>query len=134
MCTERKCYCDSGKPFKQCCEPLLLGLRDAGSPLELMRSRFTAYKKHNDSYLERTAKLKALEQWRKHAKKAEKKWVEWRKLVIVDSPKVGLRASKGVVEFKAYYLEGVQECCLHERSRFQKIANKWYYVAGTVKY
>ena len=37
------CPCCSGKPFAECCEPVIAGARKATSAEELMRSRYSAY-------------------------------------------------------------------------------------------
>lgn len=37
------CCCGSNLAFSLCCQPLLVGLRDAATPEQLMRSRFSAY-------------------------------------------------------------------------------------------
>lgn len=38
-----RCYCCSSKPFKECCEPFITGVKYPNSAEQLMRSRFSAY-------------------------------------------------------------------------------------------
>ena len=40
------CPCGSGKEYGECCEPIIKGTALAQSPEALMRSRYTAYAKH----------------------------------------------------------------------------------------
>jgi SEC-C motif-containing protein len=45
------CPCGSGRPFEQCCEPVLLGKRSPATAEELMRARFTAHVIHDFKFL-----------------------------------------------------------------------------------
>lgn len=124
------CYCDSGLDKEVCCEPLLQGVAYATTPLALMRSRYSAFVTHNQDYLAATVKLAALKAWRRIK---DDEWLEYAKLVVLDYTKVSNKHTKGFVEFKAYYQYGSELKSLHERSQFQKIAGKWYYVKGKIK-
>jgi SEC-C motif-containing protein len=58
------------------------------------------------------------------------KTTNWQSLSIVDS---GQEHDSAFVEFIARYLESTGEAGVHhERSRFQRIDGRWYYVDGTV--
>jgi SEC-C motif-containing protein len=46
------CPCGSGKPYSDCCEPLISGAQVAESPEALMRSRYTAFATQQVGYLE----------------------------------------------------------------------------------
>ncbi|MEE0875740.1 MAG: YchJ family metal-binding protein, partial [Fibrobacteraceae bacterium] len=49
--SEELCPCGSGKSYAECCEGIIKGARLAASPEELMRSRYTAYAKHEIRWL-----------------------------------------------------------------------------------
>ncbi|HVX54620.1 YchJ family protein, partial [Nocardioides sp.] len=48
------CPCGSGLAYDACCGPLHRGARQAGSALELMRSRYAAYALGKADYVFRT--------------------------------------------------------------------------------
>jgi SEC-C motif-containing protein len=66
--------------------------------------------------------------------KAEiKKWaqsVQWMGLTIIDTENGQIHDSKGMVEFKALYMENGQVQAIHEKSLFRKEKGMWYYVSG----
>jgi len=123
------CLCDSGKPFKQCCECFLNGSAVAATPKQLMRSRYAAYALGNyGEYLMAT--------WLPEASKGltvaslSEKSHEWVKLEILHAKQKG---NKGIVEFNAYYKgddDSLNVLC--EKSSFQRIDGRWYYVEGEV--
>ncbi len=124
------CLCDSNKPFNQCCEPLLTGSKVAKTAKQLMRSRYTAYALggHGEYLIatwlpESTNGLSA-------ASLSEKEQ-DWLKLEILNSQQKG---NIGRVEFNAYYKdENAGLNVLHEKSTFQRIGGRWYYVKGEVE-
>jgi SEC-C motif-containing protein len=120
----KNCYCNSEKPFSNCCEPYLKGSIKPETAEALMRSRYSAYCLKNADYLIATTHIST----RKHHNKkdilvfaTENHWV---KLEIV-------KATENVVEFKAYYLDSsLQPHAHHEKSTFKKEGEQWYYVDG----
>ena len=94
-----------------------------------MRSRFTAYALRNAAYL--------LDTWdatvRPGAIDFSREKIDWHRLEIVATKKGGIKDSKGVVEFKAFYRENGEEHVLHEVSRFTKINGRWFYLNGVMK-
>jgi SEC-C motif-containing protein len=120
----KTCYCNSDKPFENCCEPFLNKLTFPETPEQLMRSRYTAYALHNADYLIATTHISE----RKYYSKSEilqwSKSNSWLKLEVVD-------AHDAIVEFKAYYLdEKLQANVHHERSTFKQENAVWFYVDG----
>ena len=122
------CYCGSGKSFEKCCAPFISKTKVAQTPEELMRSRYSAYVLGNGSYLVETATqegrfeedIPLIEEFAKN--------VKWLKLEVLHTEQNG---NKGIVEFKAYYLENDEIILLHERSRFVQNDGKWEYEKGT---
>jgi SEC-C motif-containing protein len=121
------CICGSNKNFEECCEAVILGKRDAVSPEELMRSRYTAYVLGNGAYL-----VKSSIKQNRHEEDIDlieefSKNVKWLKLEVLH---VSQQELKGEVEFKAYYLENSDIVLLHERSEFEKHDGVWEYASG----
>ncbi len=119
-----KCPCSSGKSYKECCEPLHSGKKNAPSAEALMRSRFAAFALPNGAYLMETT----LPEKRKyHSQKELQEWGEsntWTNLEIITS-------SGNKVEFKAFYIDKNGNSQLHhELSVFEKSGENWYYVSG----
>ncbi len=124
------CLCDSGKPFKKCCERFLNKSAVVATPKQLMRSRYTAYALGNyGEYLMAT--------WLPESSKGHtidslsEKNNEWVKLEILSSQQ---KADEGKIEFNAYYkVDDGSLNILHEKSIFQRIDGRWYYVEGDVE-
>ncbi len=122
-----KCPCGSEKEYQACCGAIHNGLRQAESPLELMKSRYSAYALGNGRYLVDTAvpenRYEAdVELIEEHAKQTQ-----WLSLQIVDASEEN---DSGMVEFKAFYDENGTVKMLHERSRFVKLDGRWFYADG----
>lgn len=120
----KTCYCNSDKPFENCCEPFLNNLIFPETPEQLMRSRYTAYAFHNADYLIATTHISE----RKYYSKSEiLQWSKsntWLKLEVIN-------AHDTIVEFKAYYLDvKLQAKVHHERSTFKQEDAVWFYVDG----
>jgi SEC-C motif-containing protein len=125
----KDCLCGSGQGYSQCC-----GLYHSGNSLPataeaLMRSRFTAYALRNAEYLCATWDSGKCPDNIDFSRET----AVWQRLEIVDTKKGGPQDDKGVVEFKAYYLQDDEECVLHEVSRFIKKEGRWFYLDGVIK-
>lgn len=128
------CPCCSGEIFAKCCKEIVAGNKIAETPLALMRSRYTAHACKNMPHIIRTMRGKALKLF--DEEKTHEEWFEqsvWQKLEIIDAPEVNKHSKEGIVEFKAYSVFKGVEQVLHERSKFMKLNNQWYYVAGQNK-
>ncbi len=55
----------------------------------------------------------------------------WDGLEIIAS-QGGPEDETGMVEFKAWFLEGDKRHCLHERSRFGRYQGRWVYTEGEI--
>ncbi len=125
---KESCLCGSNVPYSSCCQPLHLYSKKPDTATCLMRSRFTAYAMQNSSYL--------LETWveAKRPKNIDfsKEKSEWTKLEIVKTKKGEIKDSKGLVEFKAFYVIDNEEYVMKEISRFQKKSGQWLYLDGLV--
>ena len=129
MSTQTHCLCGSGIEYAHCCEPFHSGAISAPTAEALMRSRFTAFAMHNTSYLLKT--------WEVSKRPADidfsKDVAEWQRLEIINTKKGGAKDSKGLVEFKAFYLLDGEEHVMNEISRFRRLGRQWLYLDGAVK-
>ena len=121
------CPCGSGLDYAACCAPLHDGQRSAQSPLELMRSRYSAYALGKGRYLVDTTLAEKRHEEDAALIEEHARHTRWLKLEIIAS---GEEGDTGMVEFKAYYTEGGSIGVLHERSRFLRVGGLWYYADG----
>ena len=117
MNTRTLCLCGSGIEYHHCCRPFHSGEKIPATAEALMRSRYTAHALHNAAYLQET--------WdaTKRPEKIDfsKEKINWLRLEITDTKKGGVKDSKGVVVFKAFYMQDGEEHVMNEISRFTKI-------------
>src|SRR4051812_11236618 len=121
------CPCCSGIKYEQCCRPWHQG-RAAPTALALMRSRYTAYALGNIDYIIATTHPRHAEICRpleERKKEIEQfcKGTLFRKLEI-------LEVSETAVTFRATLSEGGKVFFLSERSAFEKVNGRWYYLSG----
>src|SRR5689334_16930629 len=105
----RACPCGSPS-YDGCCGPLLRGERQAQSPEQLMRSRYSAYALGDTDHVWRT--------WHPRTRPERvtpDPALEWTGLEV-------LEADGDIVEFRAHHTGGT----LHERSRFEQRAGRWF--------
>lgn len=127
--TQTNCLCGSGLNYADCCGLYHSHSKTPATAEALMRSRFTAYAMHNEQYLRET--------WvadkRPDTIDFSNEQAQWTRLEVVSVKKGGIKDSKGLVEFKAYYLQDGNEHVMNELSRFKKDTGKWLYLDGLVK-
>lgn len=122
------CACGSKKSYKTCCKPIHKDISKALLPVDLMKSRYTAYTLGAIDYLMEshhtatrpTADKKEILDWAQS--------VTWLKLEIVAAPEV--IGSEGFVTFKAFFLEDGKQQVIFEKSRFVKENHHWTYIDG----
>ena len=118
------CPC-GGNAYAQCCGRFLDGGESAASAEQLMRSRYTAYTRHDEAYIART--------WAPTtrppaAAAAPPDPARWLGLEIRASSAAGDTAT---VEFVARYKIGGRAHRLHEISRFVRQNGEWFYLDGS---
>ena len=127
------CPCGSKSYYIDCCEVYLQNKAIAPTAEALMRSRYSAYCKGDIDYLIQT-------QYPKKCKKTDRQMLlktitntKWIGLTILKTQNGGVNDRRGIVEFVAQY-RGLQLTDkvyqLHERSRFIKEDNIWFYQDG----
>jgi SEC-C motif-containing protein len=119
------CPCQSGRPYSQCCGPLLSGECAAPTAEALMRSRYTAFAVRDVVHL--------LRSWHPLTRPAAidpDTIPEWHGLRIMRTEEGREGDSKGVVEFEATFSAGQGRGLLREASRFVREDGQWFYVDG----
>lgn len=99
-----------------------------------MRSRYTAYAKHEIDYIIRTCvhrgkddiDYKSTNDWSKQSK--------WLGLKIISAEKGGLTDAEGIVEFEASYEKDGLKDIHHETAKFKKdsTSGEWLYEEGRI--
>ncbi|WP_216329606.1 YchJ family protein [Deinococcus aestuarii] len=115
----KPCPCGSGRSYGACCGPLHRGEREAATPEELMRSRYSAYALRDTAYVRRT--------WHPGTCPPD--------LDLDDDEAryLGLtvqRAEGDEVTFTATLRVGGRTHRLRERSTFARLEGRWVYVDG----
>jgi len=116
------CPCDSGTPYKQCCQPLHDGVA-ATTAEALMRSRYSAYALEIGAYL--------LSTWHPSTRPQplDLQKAHWLGLTVKQH---STSEDTATVEFVARYKVQGKAHRLHERSRFVRQEGRWFYVDGDV--
>ncbi len=125
---KNNCYCDSSKPYVDCCQPLIEGEADAETPEALMRSRYTAFCLKNLEYVQETTDPQTRYKMDQASTKAWMDNSEFLKLEVLSASSEG---NKGTVEFKATFkMEGQEPEVHHEYSKFRRQGGIWYFRDG----
>ncbi|MBL0456683.1 YchJ family protein [Aeromonas enteropelogenes] len=120
------CPCGSTLSLDVCCGVLHHGA-PADTPEQLMRSRYSAFVLGLGEYL--------VHSWHPDylngltATELSQTDTRWDGLEILAS-QGGPDDETEMVEFKAWFLEGDERYCLHERSRFVRYQGRWVYTDG----
>lgn len=115
------CPCQSGLDYHTCCQPLHLG-QPASSPEALMRSRFSAFARHDSDYISRS--------WHPSQRPASltlDNGEHWIALTVIAS---GADGDSGWVHFQATSQDAGGLSVLEEKSRFVRENGHWYYLDG----
>ncbi|QUJ68409.1 SEC-C domain-containing protein [Photobacterium sp. GJ3] len=125
------CPCGSRKPLETCCAPVHLNPSAASHPEQLMRARYSAHVLGLVDFVVNTYHP-SCEAGQYRDAIAESIHSEWLGLEVLGSSLAS--NTEGYVEFKAFYREQGEECCLHENSRFlrETVGNQlqWFYIDG----
>jgi SEC-C motif-containing protein len=97
-----------------------------------MRSRYTAYVRGEIDYLVETHAATTRRGLDRAAIAAWSRDTEWLGLEIVDTARGGEADEEGIVEFIARGRTRGAAFAQRERSRFQRVDGRWYYIDGEV--
>jgi SEC-C motif domain protein len=133
------CPCCSGNPYSDCCEPRLNGTLPAPTAEALMRSRYTAFTRGNIDYLIATLHPKSRRPDDKRRHRQTINQTQWIRLTVLKTQKGQASDKTGIVEFVAEFRDtqvmgfaAAEVKQLHERSRFVREQDQWFYVDGDV--
>jgi len=121
------CPCSSGKAYDACCKPFHEG-RLPDSPLQLMRSRYSAYALDLPDYIIETTHPDHpqfsgdLDVWRQDIRRFSEA-TRFERLEIIDS-------SDRAVTFRAHLTQGGQDASFTEKSLFETCDGRWFYKSG----
>lgn len=93
-----------------------------------MRSRYSAYALGEADYVFRT--------WHPRTRPADVSIdadIVWLGLDVTDTAAGGADEDSGEVEFTAHYEARGQRTAMHERSRFERRAGRWFYLDAVVE-
>ena len=123
-CNRTPCPCGRPADYAQCCGPLHAGTTTAATAEQLMRSRYSAYVRHDEPYL--------LATWHASTRPAKLDLAEdackWLGLQIRQHTRQS--DDHETVEFVARYKIAGRAHRLHELSRFVREEGRWFYVDG----
>ena len=125
------CPCGNNRTYQECCKPFH---DDVPAPTAeaLMRSRYGAFDLELVKYLIDTHHPSKRANDDREVLGQTIANTQWLKLQIVDTQQGQIEDSTGTVEFIATFEENQQLGQLHERSRFVKEDNRWYYLDGEI--
>jgi len=119
------CICGKIKSYEECCGLIISHKKEAQTPEELMRSRYSAYVKSDARYLLFSTVKES--QYEEDIALIEdfSSQVDWLKLEILN-----VDEKQDRVEFKAYYRDAESIKVLHEKSNFVVVDGVWKYKDG----
>lgn len=126
----KKCPCGSEKTYAACCAPFIAGEQLPATPEALMRSRYTAYTQANIDYISATMAGKAAAGFDREDATRWARQVKWLGLTVLAAPAVAIGTAMGIVEFVARYQLSGKIHYLREKSEFQWLNGRWYYVGS----
>jgi SEC-C motif domain protein len=128
--TTEICPCGTRKPFSECCGPALSGASAPATAEALMRSRYTAFVKHDVDYIYKTIAPDHRKDFDREGIDAWSRDSEWLGLDIAGTERGGPADATGTVEFTARFREKGQERRHDELATFVKIDGRWYFEDG----
>lgn len=124
------CPCGNVLEYSLCCQRYLSGAENASTPLQLMRSRYTAFVNKDADYLVATWHPDRNPQAFRHELEQGFAGTEWLGLTIF-ATEDGRSADEGFVSFVARFRDKEKSGAIIERSRFLKQNGRWFYIDGT---
>jgi SEC-C motif-containing protein len=129
-----QCPCFSGKSYANCCEPIHLR-KKWPTPLELMRSRFSAYAMKNVDYIIQTThpNHEMFKMPSSHNKKELLIFVmttQFKNLKVLSDE---IKGKTAFVTFEVELEQNGEKTAFREKSRFLKKGDQWLYESGELK-
>lgn len=128
MTTVSLCPCGSAATFEDCCGPILAGA-PAATAEALMRSRYTAFVRHDLDHVERTHAPEVREDFNRAEAERTADECDWQRLEILRASEEG---DAGTVDFLIQFRRDGENLRHHERASFRREEGRWLYVSGVV--
>lgn len=122
------CPCGSQQAYSTCCEPIHQQPTQVHQPEQLMRARYSAHVLGLVDFVINTYHPSCNAEAQRDAIR-DSVDSDWQKLVVL-SHEAGSHSDEGYVTFSAYFVDGGDEYCMTERSRFIRENGQWYYIDG----
>jgi SEC-C motif domain protein len=122
------CPCGSARAYEDCCGPLLGGAPGLTAEA-VMRSRYTAFVRHDLDHVERTHAPEVRDDFNRAEAERVADECAWERLEILKTAEEGDDAT---VEFLIRFRRDGQEMRHHERASFRREDGAWLYVSGVV--
>lgn len=126
------CPCGSGKPYSDCCEPVITGTRPAETAEQLMRARYSAYVGVQTDFIFNSTHP---DHRKGYDHEGTKEWAEnseWLGLEIVETRQGGIDDDTAEVEFIASFREKGISRSHHECAQFKRDKGRWFFTDGTL--
>jgi len=124
------CPCGSKADYHHCCFPIIKGEVKAKTAEQLMRSRYSAYAKHEIDHLFKSYHPDRRKIFDRKAIQEFSITPKWLGLEIIETTDGQENDIWGQVEFIARFKIKNASQFMHEKSNFQKIDDDWFYVDG----
>lgn len=122
-----ECPCGLNIPYAKCCEPLIQGLQFPETAEQLLRSRYTAFVKHDIDYIMKTVHPKRIHEFDENGIREWSENSEWLRLEIIKTENGSSDDQTGTIEFKAYFSQNDIEQIHHESASFTKVKDQWFF-------
>jgi len=133
--TDNLCPCGSKKTYKECCQSFISGQALPPTAEALMRSRYSAYVKHAYQYVYDTYHPDTRKHFTLDAIEEQSEHINWMGLKISETTAGKENDQQGSVNFTASYkLDDGNVHYLAERSFFNKVGDRWYYLNGETRF
>lgn len=123
----RPCPCGQGSNYERCCQPIHDDPKSSKMPQQLMQARYCAHVLGLVDFIIDTYHPSCNAEVQRE-EIAESIHCQWQALHIIHASKVS--KNQGFVEFKAFFKDGDDEHCMHEKSRFVFEDEQWFYIDG----
>ena len=131
----KNCPCGSDRLYSDCCGPYISGKEKAPTAEALMRSRYSAYVKHEIDYIINTCVHRGKDDIDYKSTRDWSEQSEWLGLKIISVEKGGPADTEGTVEFEASYMRDGLKDVHHEKAKFKKDNaenSQWLYDEGHI--
>lgn len=121
------CYCGNELEYEKCCGLFIKGKKLPETPLETMKSRYSAFVVGAIDYLIESHHPETRHEVSREDIKIWSKKSKWISLKIIKTSEINIFSVEGTVKFEAKYKLKGKTFIHREHSLFKKEGNRWYY-------